>query len=1636
MKNNITLSVIIPAYNEADRIGATFRSLETYFKGKEFSYEIIVVDDGSIDGTASIVRAFAETTPAIKLLENGTNQGKGYSVNRGMLSARGAYRLFMDADNSVDISHLDTFWEWIKNGYDVVIGSIRIKDSHIVEHSGRHRRFLGNLSKTLIRTVAVPGIHDTQRGFKFFSADTAKRIFPKQTIWRFGFDIEILVIAWLNGFKIKELPVMWNNPAGSKVTLMSYFETLRELVWITRNRLARKYSVENVAQGVPPPYVQTTRMWRTNLKQRIRTISRTMNTSVNRESFAESRRAVAEFIVGSEHKEKLVHIMDEDGKRKGFSHKGKEFVHHGDLHHRETAFRNLVRHQKFFIVTALTLLVGSFVLNWYATLIGIFGVLTFLYFLDLLFNAYMLYRTFRVRPEIIVSKRELALAEGLVWPMYTIFCPLYKEWEVVPQFVAAMQKLDYPHDKLQVMFLLEENDQETVEKIRAADLPAHFEIVVVPHSNPKTKPKAMNYGLKKARGEYVVIYDAEDVPEPDQLKKAVLAFAKIDRTVACVQAKLNFYNPKQNILTRVFTAEYSLWFDLVLPGLQSISAPIPLGGTSNHFRVSVLRSLGGWDAFNVTEDCDLGMRLSRRGLKTAIIESTTYEEANSHLINWYNQRSRWIKGYMQTYFVHMRSPRALYREGKLRDLLFFQLIVGGKVVSLFINPLMWIITITYFTFRAQTGVFIESFFPGPILYIGVFSLIFGNFLYLYYYMVGCARREYHGITKYIFLVPLYWLGMSLAAWRAAYEVVVKPHYWAKTQHGLHLSKEARAKASVAAPTKEAPVESVPKKRKPYNMEFFGRALRSGAMMLVLSSIVANILNFVFNAYLGRQLTLEEFGIVTMMSTFAYMLSLFTGALGTTMTHVTSFLEGAYPSASRRFFRKKWLSICIVAALSSTVWLISVPVIANFFQVTSFIVIIAFAPAIIFGALDSFNRGYLQGTFNFRFAAIVTLGEVIAKLAIVFAFVTYGFHEFAALAIPLSVVVAWVFSTTIAVFLYRRASSVISGRPIEPIAKKFPLGFYGASLMTGISVVAFLSVDVILAKHYLSPDDAGRYAMLSLVGKMIYFFGALLNGFIVTFVSRSEGEGTNPEKPFKKIFMGTAFLAISAGLGLALLGSFLVPFLLGENARSIVAFVPSYALAMTLFTLTTSIVLYRLARKHYIFPAISLSVAMVMMWGIVGSHASIDAFVKVILNINILYFAAVATLHLFSDVFIRIYWNVRDILAVFKKLPAAEPLPEHMRILIFNWSDSENVFAGGAETYIHALAKRWVESGHSVTLFCSNDRKQDPHGNIDGIRIIRRGGFYGLYAVAAVYYLLKFRGKFDVIVDCENGIPFFTPLYAKEPVYCLVHHIHQDVFRKSLILPLALFASFLEKRLMPLVYRGSNFITVSESSKREMKELNVTEKEITVVYPGVDLKFLSPGMKSKTPLVSYVGRLKEYKSVDVLLRAFVKILVTFPEARLIVAGDGDELGALKRLAAKLNISVHVSFRGKVSEEEKRDIMRSSWVVVNPSMMEGWGLTTIEANACGTPVVASDVPGLRDSVRDGETGILVPYGDAHVLAREITRLLEDPVLRVVLAAKAVAWAANFEWQKSSDAFLRLLSRSVGSVLNYKASLADRV
>ncbi len=436
-------------------------------------------------------------------------------------------------------------------------------------------------------------------------------------------------------------------------------------------------------------------------------------------------------------------------------------------------------------VLALLVLIGIalFRLEMLAVMLS---AITITYFGNVLLSMVMAARSLQIVSAESIDDEVVHALKDAQWPAYTILCPLYKEAQVVPQFVQAMQALDYPANKLQILFLTETDDRATRDAIRSLNLPKHFKIVTVPDGKPRTKPRACNYGLMQTTGTYVVIFDAEDVPDPLQLKKAVLTFANNEVDVACVQAKLNFYNIKQNVLTRWFTIEYTTWFDLILPGLQQAKFSLPLGGTSNHFRTSALRALGAWDAYNVTEDCDLGLRLSRYRLRTVVLDSTTYEEANSQVKNWIRQRSRWIKGYMQTYLVHMRNPMEFLQKGRLYELFSFQVVVGCGIGFIFLNPLMWLMLITYLLIGPSVIGVYHLLFPGPTLYMAEFCLIFGNFFYIYLYLFGCMKRKQFDLMPWAALIPFYWLLMTIAGMVAFWELLAKPHYWQKTVHGLHL----------------------------------------------------------------------------------------------------------------------------------------------------------------------------------------------------------------------------------------------------------------------------------------------------------------------------------------------------------------------------------------------------------------------------------------------------------------------------------------------------------------------------------------------------------------------------------------------------------------------------------------------------------------------------------------------------------------------------------------------------------------------------------------------------------------------------------------------------------------------------------
>ena len=447
----------------------------------------------------------------------------------------------------------------------------------------------------------------------------------------------------------------------------------------------------------------------------------------------------------------------------------------------DSAFSVLSRGQ---IVLLILVLIVSGLWLWfghrsYFIFINILSTIFYLSFSA--YKFYLIYQAMNSDLEIPVSRADVAALDNRTLPVYTILVPVYQETEVLPDLIQALSNLDYPVTKLDIKILFEADDQDTLEAFKACNPPPQFQAITVPYALPKTKPKACNYGLIHARGDYVVIFDAEDLPDRDQLKRVLIGFSRVPDDVVCIQTKLNYYNRGQNLLTRWFTVEYSMWFDLFLPGLDASGAPIPLGGTSNHFKKSALIEAGAWDPFNVTEDADLGVRIFKRGFRTAIVDSTTYEEANSQLYNWIRQRSRWIKGYIQTWLVHMRHPIRLWNEIGPRGFFSFQFVVGGTFFAALMNPIYWALTTIWFLGRWE---FVEALYPGIIFFFGSLCLYLGNFAFTYMNVAGAMRRGYYDMVKFALLSPLYWGLMSIAAWRGVFQLITKPHFWEKTVHGL------------------------------------------------------------------------------------------------------------------------------------------------------------------------------------------------------------------------------------------------------------------------------------------------------------------------------------------------------------------------------------------------------------------------------------------------------------------------------------------------------------------------------------------------------------------------------------------------------------------------------------------------------------------------------------------------------------------------------------------------------------------------------------------------------------------------------------------------------------------------------------
>lgn len=376
------------------------------------------------------------------------------------------------------------------------------------------------------------------------------------------------------------------------------------------------------------------------------------------------------------------------------------------------------------------------------------------------------------------------LAEPMRWPIYTILCPLYREANVAPDLITALSRLDYPHAALDIKLLIEGDDVDTLVAALAVAHAPHIEIVAIPPARPRTKPKALNAGLARARGEFVVVYDAEDRPHPQQLRAALAAFEDGGVELACVQAPLAIDNAHASWIARQFAAEYAIQFREMLPLLARLGLPLPLGGTSNHFRTKALRAVGGWDSYNVTEDADLGYRMARERLRAGVIGPPTWEEAPITFGAWLNQRTRWIKGHLQTWLVLMRNPFRVAHEMGLKAFAAMQLTLACGLLAAFAHgPLAAIVL--YAALSPQDVL-------GPAGFILALS---GYCTAVFAALTASAIANDLSHARAALTMALYWPLASIAAYRALFELLARPHHWRKTAHGVSSRKRAPAPAA-------------------------------------------------------------------------------------------------------------------------------------------------------------------------------------------------------------------------------------------------------------------------------------------------------------------------------------------------------------------------------------------------------------------------------------------------------------------------------------------------------------------------------------------------------------------------------------------------------------------------------------------------------------------------------------------------------------------------------------------------------------------------------------------------------------------------------------------------------------------------
>lgn len=811
-------------------------------------------------------------------------------------------------------------------------------------------------------------------------------------------------------------------------------------------------------------------------------------------------------------------------------------------------------------------------------------------------------------------------------------------------------------------------------------------------------------------------------------------------------------------------------------------------------------------------------------------------------------------------------------------------------------------------------------------------------------------------------------------------------------------------------------------------EIFNSSFK-GPFLFWTASMIANVFNWLYNLNAGRILSKEEFGVLSVYLSILALIFVPAGALTTTVARFTAYYsEKGELQKYFHFFRQYWWLSWVLGITVMGLFLLLINPISHFFGIHATFLTFIFSLVLIPLFLLSFEKGALLGQLAFVWIGLLLVIEALIKFLFLFFSKDLPFAPLtlAVVSLPISAFLAWFLSVLISRSIYPIPQNTAEKKRSEIFdSYKFLSNTFFASL----GIVLIYSLDVLLVKHYFNASDAGIYSTLSLLGKILYFGAGSVIGIMVPIATRSIAKNPNNRTPLLVTF---SLVAIAGAMVLAsyvFIPEIVVSLLLTDKALVTLPYLTKYASAIFLLVLATSISSFNIAKKNFLPARLIILFAIIQGVLISNFHQSLDQVVNVIFSTSAALFVTLSALEFLNLNTLKS--NIQSFVELFVPSTNQKNNLGKKKILILNWRDTIHIYSGGAEVYIHQIAKNLVKRNFDVTLFTSNDQRSKRYEMIDGVQIIRRGGFLTVYLWAILYYVLRFRNKFDLIIDSENGIPFFSPIYVNKPVILLVHHVHQDVFLRLLVPPFSWIANFLESFLMPKVYAKSRIVAVSKSTADELKRsLHLSVNE--VIQNGVDTRLYVKNEKATYPLISYVGRIKKYKSINVLIDSFKKIADEFPNSKLVIAGDGDYKQTLQRHVEKLKLKTSVKFLGKISEKKKIALLGKSWVMVQPSYQEGFGITCLEANATSTPVLASRVSGLKDAVKEGESGFLFNYGSSDELYNLLKELITNSKKRSRLSKLARIWSENFSWELQAAKFENLINQTLQKNYRVQKSL----